>query len=606
MSKRKSKKDENLSESDQDSDSESDKSDANDKKTSKLKKKHKRRHETSSDSDTDSDSDSSSDSDDDGGHRKRSKNKKHKKTKKSKKHKKQREEHKPSSIKKDVQPPAPVSASSDEGGGGGGGGDRQRYNKKPPPRDDKKYMTAPIVHVDENWDNCDDGGDPPPPPPESKQPRSMSSDRVKHDDSKWDRSPEQRRVDERPKFAPRPFNRDYREPPRDQRRSRSNEMRRRPDYEHRDDRGGGGDRGGGRFSNFNRRDDFNHRGGGRGGRGGWGNRGFQDRGGGGGGRFNNHYNDGDRRQDNWQNKPFENRRFQHDRFQNDRFQNDRYQNDRYPNKDQHHPGDRDRRDFNKPDRRDDYRRQRNDDRDGRNNDRGERDFREPRNNDRNHSYQRDDQDRDRKPFRRFKQEKDDGDYEWGGGDRKQSRSSPSQERRSKRGSRERSVEKERPNFGLSGKLTEDTNKVNGVVIKYAEPPEARKPKRRWRLYPFKGEETLPTMYIHRQSCYLIGRDRKVCDLPVDHPSCSKQHAVLQYRLVPFTRDDGSMGKRVRPYIIDLESANGTFLNNKKIEPKKYIEIMEKDVLKFGFSSREYVMLHENSKEDQEDDDVAVD
>ena len=35
----------------------------------------------------------------------------------------------------------------------------------------------------------------------------------------------------------------------------------------------------------------------------------------------------------------------------------------------------------------------------------------------------------------------------------------------------------------------------GVVIKYNEPPEARKPKTRWRLYPFKGEEAM-CMYIY--------------------------------------------------------------------------------------------------------------
>ncbi|XP_044756442.1 smad nuclear-interacting protein 1 [Coccinella septempunctata] len=166
-------------------------------------------------------------------------------------------------------------------------------------------------------------------------------------------------------------------------------------------------------------------------------------------------------------------------------------------------------------------------------------------------------------------------------------------------------EKQKPNFGLSGKLTEETNTYRGVVIKYSEPPEARKPKRRWRLYPFKGEKALQTLYIHRESAYLIGRDRKVVDLPVDHPSCSKQHAALQYRLVPFTRDDGSVGKRVRPYLIDLESANGTFINNKKIESKKYVELLEKDVIKFGFSSREYVLLHENSKDEAQDDDVKL-
>lgn len=144
-----------------------------------------------------------------------------------------------------------------------------------------------------------------------------------------------------------------------------------------------------------------------------------------------------------------------------------------------------------------------------------------------------------------------------------------------------------------------------MVIKYAEPQEARKPKRRWRFYPFKGEQALPTLYIHRQSCYLIGRDRKVCDLPVDHPSCSKQHAALQYRLVNYKKDDGTISKRVRPYLLDMESANGTFVNNKKIEPKKYVELIEKDVVKFGFSSREYVLLHENSKDDLLDDDIDL-
>ncbi|XP_046398740.1 smad nuclear-interacting protein 1 [Ischnura elegans] len=167
------------------------------------------------------------------------------------------------------------------------------------------------------------------------------------------------------------------------------------------------------------------------------------------------------------------------------------------------------------------------------------------------------------------------------------------------------VDKDKPNFGLSGKLTEDTNMVNGVVIKYNEPPEARKPRRRWRLYVFKGEENLPTLYLHRQSAFLIGRDRKVCDIPVDHPSCSKQHAAFQFRLVPYQRPNGTMGKRVRPYIIDLESSNGTYVNNNRIDPKKYVELLERDVVKFGYSSREYVLLHEQSKESDADDDDVV-
>ncbi|XP_057237008.1 smad nuclear-interacting protein 1 [Malurus melanocephalus] len=171
------------------------------------------------------------------------------------------------------------------------------------------------------------------------------------------------------------------------------------------------------------------------------------------------------------------------------------------------------------------------------------------------------------------------------------------------------VNKEKPSFELSGALLEDTNTFRGVVIKYSEPPEARIPKTRWRLYPFKNDEFLPVMYIHRQSAYLLGRHRRIADIPIDHPSCSKQHAVFQYRLVEYTRADGTVGRRVRPYIIDLGSGNGTFLNNQRIEPQRYYELKEKDVLKFGFSSREYVLLHEssdkseaNAKDDDEDEE----
>lgn len=77
----------------------------------------------------------------------------------------------------------------------------------------------------------------------------------------------------------------------------------------------------------------------------------------------------------------------------------------------------------------------------------------------------------------------------------------------------------------------------------------------------------------------------------------------------FTRGDGTTGRRVRPYIIDLGSANGTYLNNQRIEVQRYYELREKDVLKFGFSSREYVILHEfsdtaevDARQEQNDDD----
>ena len=41
---------------------------------------------------------------------------------------------------------------------------------------------------------------------------------------------------------------------------------------------------------------------------------------------------------------------------------------------------------------------------------------------------------------------------------------------------------------------------------------------------------------------------QIVDIAVDHPSCSKQHAVLQYRLVDYTKTDGTASKKVK-YVV---------------------------------------------------------
>lgn len=85
--------------------------------------------------------------------------------------------------------------------------------------------------------------------------------------------------------------------------------------------------------------------------------------------------------------------------------------------------------------------------------------------------------------------------------------SPSRRRRSRSRSRSRSrradengdgdkdedADKGKPNFGSSGLLaaatkTVKTDEGKNVVLKYHEPPEARKPLLGWRLYVFKGKE----------------------------------------------------------------------------------------------------------------------
>nr|XP_019010290.1 smad nuclear-interacting protein 1 [Kwoniella pini CBS 10737]OCF49071.1 smad nuclear-interacting protein 1 [Kwoniella pini CBS 10737] len=156
------------------------------------------------------------------------------------------------------------------------------------------------------------------------------------------------------------------------------------------------------------------------------------------------------------------------------------------------------------------------------------------------------------------------------------------------------VEPEKPNFGNSGLLAKETNTIKGVEVKYNEPPEARKPTKNWRLYVFKGSEQVDLIHIYRQSCYLIGRDTVITDIPIAHPSCSKQHSAIQYRQISEKNEYGDVTTAVKPFIIDLDSTNGTYVNDVEIPKSRYYELRGSDVIKFGTSSREYVLLAEDA------------
>lgn len=157
--------------------------------------------------------------------------------------------------------------------------------------------------------------------------------------------------------------------------------------------------------------------------------------------------------------------------------------------------------------------------------------------------------------------------------------------------------KDKPNFGNTGMLAAASNTVTqadgtSVTLKYHEPPEARKPPPRdqWKLFVFKGADILDTIELSARSCWLVGRDAAVVDLVAEHPSISKQHAVIQFRYTEKRNEYGDKIGRVKPYLIDLESANGTSLNGDKVPESRYLELRDKDLVQFGSSTREYVLM----------------
>ena len=92
-------------------------------------------------------------------------------------------------------------------------------------------------------------------------------------------------------------------------------------------------------------------------------------------------------------------------------------------------------------------------------------------------------------------------------------------------------------------------------------------------------------------------------MPLENPSCSMQHCVVQYREKHVVRQLSVEEQTARgvfqafvqepvviPYLMDLDSTNGTFLNGDKLEGARYYEIRNKDVVRFGESTREYVFM----------------
>jgi len=165
------------------------------------------------------------------------------------------------------------------------------------------------------------------------------------------------------------------------------------------------------------------------------------------------------------------------------------------------------------------------------------------------------------------------------------------------GAGEEVPEKQKPNYAPTGLLAAASNSIaaadgTSIVLKYHEPPEARKPPAKdiWKLFVFKGDDIVETIELGLRSCWLVGRELAVVDMPAEHPSISKQHAVIQFRYIEKRNEFGDKMGRVRPYLIDLDSANKTLLNKEEVPSSRYLELRDKDMIQFGHSTREYVLM----------------
>ncbi|KAG0667868.1 hypothetical protein C6P45_005282 [Maudiozyma exigua] len=166
-----------------------------------------------------------------------------------------------------------------------------------------------------------------------------------------------------------------------------------------------------------------------------------------------------------------------------------------------------------------------------------------------------------------------------------------------------------PVFESSGILEADSNNNKGEPLKHVAPTNAISPEQYWDkiklpiskrpiikaiLYKKGIKEPLKEFNLDLKNHYIIGRQLRtkntsqkddefeinnseneevvLSDIGIPDPGCSKEHCVIQFR---------EKDNKLIPYIMDLNSSNGTTLNGILIPRARYIELRNEDVILFS-------------------------
>ena len=145
----------------------------------------------------------------------------------------------------------------------------------------------------------------------------------------------------------------------------------------------------------------------------------------------------------------------------------------------------------------------------------------------------------------------------------------------------------------SGNLYKNMKRKDGRILNYCEPIDSYQPEEKWRIYVFEGDKEIQTpILLHDKPFYVFGQDEKQVDCLLSHETIDNQHAIVQFR----KRMNKKQNKEeIIPYLIDLHSHEGTFLNGKKIKEDTFIELLSGDQISFGKCNLLYMILNENMK-----------
>ncbi|KAG7400134.1 WD repeat-containing protein 70 [Phytophthora boehmeriae] len=119
--------------------------------------------------------------------------------------------------------------------------------------------------------------------------------------------------------------------------------------------------------------------------------------------------------------------------------------------------------------------------------------------------------------------------------------------------------------------------------KWAATPSRRN--RNAKLRVEKEGSCIEKVSVSSRACYVLGRSEDQSDVWLQHPSVSRQHAAIIH------------GKDEQLCVMDLDSAQGTFVNGKEMKPMEPHQLKGGDKIQFGASTRTYVFENPERPED---------
>ena len=124
--------------------------------------------------------------------------------------------------------------------------------------------------------------------------------------------------------------------------------------------------------------------------------------------------------------------------------------------------------------------------------------------------------------------------------------------------------------------------LKDVPLSYIEPPWSGQCTAAYSFDILKSGKIIDSLDLTSKSFYVFGR-LKSCDVPMDHPSLSRYHAIVQYC------SQKQPNREIGWYLYDLGSTHGSFVNKRKVQARIYVRLRVGYMIKFGGSSRLHLL-----------------